>query len=179
MKIYTKKGDQGDTQLFGGSVVRKYNVRVEAYGTCDELNCFIARTLEFTDDQDQVVLERTQSLLFEIGSQLAGDTKIDGFGPFDDDVRNLENRIDELNANLPELKHFIIPGGHQSNIYCHQARAICRRTERRVVELSDQKELPNDLIIPYLNRLSDYLFVLSRYMSKKYNSPEIYWQGRQ
>ncbi len=178
MKIYTKTGDKGNTSLFGGTIVPKDHLRIESYGTVDELNSSLALVIEHLSEdiafKDQ--LYRIQHLLFNIGSNLAMDpnNKFDLPCVDDHDIEFLEHQMDEWNESLPELKSFILPGGNKSNAFAHLARTICRRAERRVVALSNVEDLDN-VIIRYLNRLSDYLFVLCRWISHMDNVDEVKW----
>ena len=181
MKIYTKKGDDGFTSLIGGTRVSKAAIRIEAYGTIDELNSYIGwvRDLSSRDDQKNVLIE-IQDRLFTIGSHLASDpekSKMNLPELKETDITFLENKIDEMNDELPEMKSFILPGGHQAVSCCHVARCICRRAERAVVLLSEN-ETVNKQIIIYLNRLSDFLFVLARILSKDFSALEIPWKAR-
>lgn len=178
MKIYTKKGDTGKTSLLGGTRVSKAHLRIEAYGTIDELNAFLA----LMGDQEVAVkfvslIRTVQNNLFTIGSILASDPEKSNFQLpeiKDADLALLEKSIDKMEEELEPLKNFVLPGGHQANSLAHVARTICRRAERRVVELNDHA--PVDLmIIRYLNRLSDWLFVLSRYFSHITQTPEVLW----
>lgn len=179
MKIYTRTGDDGTTGLIGGSRVKKYDIRLEAYGTVDELNSYIGvvRSLQSDKHADQV-LEKIQNKLFVIGAHLATDNSITlikkQMPVCKTDILMLEQEMDDMNELLPELRNFILPGGCQATSFCHVARTVCRRAERLIVELSDKAEVETDLII-YMNRLSDYLFVLSRKVSMDLNAPEILW----
>ena len=181
MKIYTKKGDKGTTQLIGGKRVSKNNSRIEAYGTIDELNSYIGlvRDQEI-DEQSFDMLVEIQDRLFTVGALLANDGASNKMKlPLIDekDIHLLEKEIDKMNKDLSEMKSFILPGGHTTVSYCHIARCICRRAERLVVDLPETI-LQFDLILKYLNRLSDYLFVLSRFLTKKLNAKEIPWTPR-
>ena len=181
MKIYTKKGDSGTTQLIGGTRVSKAAIQIESYGTVDELNSYIGLIRDQQIDKHTFdVLIEIQDRLFTIGSLLAEDkTKSKMKLPqlFDTDVELLEKEIDNIDKTLPSMKSFILPGGHTTVSYCHIARCICRRAERLVVQLSENIEL-DALIKQYLNRLSDYLFVLSRKFSQDLNAIEIPWEPR-
>jgi cob(I)alamin adenosyltransferase len=182
MKIYTKTGDTGTTGLFGGGRVPKSHYRVEAYGTVDELNAYIGMVRDQTTDaQRKSLLIDIQNHLFSIGAQLATPTE-DGKAKIpklsEEDILQLENEIDRMEESLPAMKHFILPGGHVSVSFCHIARCVCRRAERLTVAL-DQKEPVDPLVIKYLNRLSDYLFVLSRKMSQEVEAEEIPWKPRE
>ena len=181
MKIYTKKGDKGTTQLIGGKRVPKNNSRIETYGTIDELNSYIGLVRDQDIDQQSFdMLVETQDRLFTIGALLANDGTSNKMKlPLIDekDIHLLEKKIDIMNEELSEMKSFILPGGHTTVSYCHIARCICRRAERLVVDLPETT-LQFDLILKYLNRLSDYLFVLSRFLTKKLNAKEIPWTPR-
>lgn len=182
MKIYTKTGDQGDTSLIGGIRVPKSHERVEAYGTVDELNSFIGVVRDMPINQKrQNIFQHIQENLFVIGSLLAADPgKKPGFLPDmqESDVLALEQQIDEMQSELPEMKHFILPGGHPDVSNCHLARAVCRRAERGVVRLNEKEEIDSRIIV-YLNRLSDYLFVLARMIGKEHQVEEIPWKPRE
>ncbi len=182
-KIYTKTGDKGTTSLIGGTKVLKSNLRIEAYGTVDELNSWIGFVNDAINDfSANHVLKEIQDRLFTIGSSLACDpkkeTKLLIPDLHEEDIIALEKEIDTMNELLPEMKHFILPGGHTSVSVTHIARSVCRRAERWCVNLQDQEGHVEPLIIKYLNRLSDYLFVLSRYASKIHNVPEVAWAPR-
>ncbi|MDP4267927.1 MAG: cob(I)yrinic acid a,c-diamide adenosyltransferase [Bacteroidota bacterium] len=176
MKIYTRKGDRGETSLLGGRRVPKNHIRIEAYGTVDELNSFtgMLRDSGIPDlFRDKLLI--IQKKLFVIQSHLAAENH-DDFKKLpklkEDDITFLENEIDEMNSEIPELKSFIIPGGHITVSYSHVARTVCRRAERLVISLSQQAPV-NDFIIQYINRLSDYFFVLARRLGKEYGVGEI------
>jgi cob(I)alamin adenosyltransferase len=179
MQIYTRTGDDGTTGLIGGSRVKKYDIRLEAYGTVDELNSYIGviRSLQ-TDDHADAILAKIQNILFVIGSNLASDESTGlikkKLSCTEDDVLTLEKEMDQLFTVLPKLNNFILPGGCQASSFCHVARTVCRRAERRIVELSDKTEVESNLI-KFINRLSDYLFVLSRKVSMDQKAPEILW----
>jgi len=179
MKIYTKKGDTGTTQLIGGTRVPKNNIRIESYGTVDELNSFIGLVRDnLKDEETRTLIKGIQDRLFTIGSSLASDpVKSKMIIPIlkEEDILQLENEMDRMNEGLPELKSFLLPGGHPANSICHIARTVCRRAERTVVNLSEHDSV-DPLIIKYLNRLSDYLFVLSRKISKDFGAEEIQWK---
>lgn len=181
MKIYTKKGDTGTTGLIGGTRILKSSLRIEAYGTIDELNSFIGVVRDQKiDDVYQKQLIEIQDRLFTIGSSLASDPeksnmKIPDLLP--SDVEALEKWMDEMESQLPEMKHFILPGGHQAVSFCHVARCICRRAERIIVDLH-QHEFVADLVIVYVNRLSDYLFVLGRILGQDLGATEQPWKPR-
>jgi cob(I)alamin adenosyltransferase len=183
MKIYTKVGDKGTTSLIGGTKVSKSNKRIEAYGTVDELNSHIGLCRDLIDIPHQKdILKEIQDRLFTIGSSLACDpekeTKLFIPDLLETDVDLLEKEMDQMNMELPELQFFIMPGGHPTVSQLHIARCICRRTERLVVELLHTEETTDILIFKYLNRLSDHLFVLARFMAKHLNAEEIAWKPR-
>ena len=181
MKIYTKTGDKGETSLIGGTRVPKHHIRIESYGTVDELNSWIG----LINDQDiaqesKTILSEIQDRLFTIGSSLASDPEKSKMKIPDlhaSDIELLENQIDKMNEMLPEMRHFILPGGHTSISYCHLARCVCRRAERNVIHLHET-EYVNEMVIVYLNRLSDYLFVLARFIAHQLNVNEIAWKAR-
>lgn len=180
MKIYTKKGDEGQTSLLGGTRVSKHHIRVEAYGTVDELNAFLG----VVHDQEvampfRPLIKTIQQRLFSIGAMLANDPERSNFqlpNLQEEDIRMLETSIDEMEVELPPLVNFVLPGGHPANSSAHVARSVCRRAERRIVELREHVAVP-PLVLPYLNRLSDWLFVLGRTFSHRTNSPETLWNG--
>jgi cob(I)alamin adenosyltransferase len=168
-KIYTKTGDDGTTGLVGGTRVRKQDPRLEAYGTIDELNASlgVVRSFPIPDDLKNM-LEEIQNRLFNIGSRLASDEKGEAITSrlsiTEANLEYLEKKIDLLEEELPELTHFILPGGDMAAAQCHVSRTVCRRAERRVLEFSEQAKVEPE-IIRYMNRLSDFLFVLSRKLS--------------
>ncbi len=178
MKIYTKTGDKGKTALFGGSKVFKNDIRIEAYGTVDELNAYIGLIRDYDIDKETIsVLLKIQDRLFTLGAMLAtapNNNRVKTPQIVADDILFLEQEIDKMDEKLPVMKSFILPGGHTVVSFCHIARCVCRRAERRVVELAEKNEVNND-IIRYLNRLSDYLFMLSRKFSNDFNAHEIPW----
>ncbi|APG60134.1 cob(I)yrinic acid a,c-diamide adenosyltransferase [Christiangramia salexigens] len=185
MKIYTKTGDKGTTSLFGGTRVPKHHVRIESYGTVDELNSYIGLLRDQdTDSETKQLLIDIQDRLFTIGSILAtdpekatlksGKSRLNIPELSDNDVEKLEKAIDKMNEELPEMTHFILPGGHQSVSFCHIARCVCRRAERLSTALYDIEAF-DDRVLIYLNRLSDYLFVLARKLSKQLQAEEIQW----
>lgn len=180
MKIYTKTGDKGSTSLFGGKRVSKHDAQIEAYGTVDELNAFIGLLIaKITDPEDRILLKKTQATLFDIGSHLASDGTADSFLPKlkAEDVTALEVAMDNHNSKLPELKSFILPGGNETIANTHICRTICRRAERRVVGLAEQAGDYQSIII-YLNRLSDYFFVLARKVTLEAGIDEIKWNPK-
>jgi len=181
MKIYTKTGDSGKTSLLSGSRVSKSHIRINSYGTIDELNSHIGLL------RDQPVNEKRKDLmidiqdkLFTIGSLLASDPAkpIPEYLPKlqKEHIIRLENGIDEMEVTLPPMKNFILPGGHQSISFCHIARCVCRRAERLVIELQEQEPV-NEIIVIYLNRLSDFLFMLARKMTQELDAEEIAWRA--
>lgn len=180
VKIYTKTGDDGTTGLVGGSRVKKYELRLEAYGTIDELNAAIGmlRSMD-VDGEIKKHLILIQNKLFNIGSRLASDEKGDSFTSKliikNEDVLMLEQAIDRFEKELPELKQFILPGGDVLTAQCHIARTICRRAERRIVEFSEHENVDNELI-KFVNRLSDFLFVLARFAGFKGGIRETPWE---
>lgn len=181
MKIYTKTGDKGQTSLIGGVRVAKYHLRIEAYGTVDELNSYIGliRDQEIAEEHKNI-LKEIQDRLFTIGSSLASDPEKSKMKIPDihtEDIELLEKEMDKMNEQLPELKHFILPGGHTIVSYCHIARCVCRRAERLSVHLSEESFV-QELVIIYLNRLSDYLFVLARKIAHDLKSDEYIWIPR-
>ncbi len=180
-RIYTKKGDTGTTQLIGGTRVPKHHQRIEAYGTIDELNSWIGVVRDhLTHPHHRDVLKEVQDRLFTVGSQLAtepgkGKMKLPDLN--DSDVSLLEHEMDAMTASLPEMKYFVLPGGHQANSFAHIARCVCRRAERLVTHLNESEPV-DSLILIYLNRLSDYLFVLSRQITHDFGAEEIPWKPR-
>lgn len=179
-KIYTKTGDDGTTGLFGGARLPKHHIRIEAYGTVDELNSVIGWLATFTKEgETNTLLQIIQSRLFTVGSNLASDPAKEMITPdlVDEDISMIERAIDRMQSELPDLKHFILPGGSEGISAAHLARTVCRRAERRCVALAfDSKIEP--IIILYLNRLSDYFFVLARWMGFKDGIEEIKWTPR-
>jgi cob(I)alamin adenosyltransferase len=181
MKIYTKTGDAGSTSLVEGTRLSKGHDRIEAYGSVDELNSFVG----LLADQDALrsrysFLKHIQDNLFVIGSNLASDPgkKSTIIPPVpEEDIAGLESAMDEMEKLLPELRHFVLPGGHPAVSLAHVARTVCRRAERAVIRLGGGEEVP-DLVVPYLNRLSDYFFVLSRALCQELEVEEVRWQPR-
>ena len=185
MKIYTKTGDTGSTALFGGTRVKKYNLRIESYGTVDELNSYIGLIKDQDiSDINKSYLLKIQNELFTLGAMLAtppeketlksGKQRLNIPKIDETSILFLENKIDEIDEELPQMTHFILPGGHQAVSFCHIARCVCRRAERLSVELNDQEKINTNIIV-YLNRLSDYLFMLARKLSKDLLVEEIKW----
>ena len=183
LKIYTKTGDAGNTSLIGGTKVPKSHLRIESYGTVDELNSFIGLVHDhFNDEHSRSVLKEVQDRLFTIGSALACDpdkeTKMKIPDLKEEDIVLLENEMDKMNESLPAMKSFILPGGHVTVSHLHMARCICRRAERCCVRLKVEKNEVDPIIPKYLNRLSDYLFVLARYAGQALHVAEIPWKPR-
>lgn len=181
MKIYTKKGDKGQTSLIGGTRLAKSHDRIDAYGTVDELNSYIGLLRDsIKDAKIRALLKYIQDRLFTIGASLASDPEKSRMHIPDlteEDVKMLEESIDEMSIGLSELKNFILPGGHTFVSFCHIARCVCRRAERLAVKVAES-EFVDELVIKYLNRLSDHLFVLARKLSKDLNVEEVEWKPR-
>jgi cob(I)alamin adenosyltransferase len=180
MKIYTKTGDDGMTSLYGGTRLPKHDIRIEAYGTVDELNSWLGLIRdELSLGSQYHALKEIQDRLFTIGAHLASDP--DKQMPKPDismhDIDFLEKGIDEMSEKLPPLRHFVLPGGHRRVSETHIARTVCRRAERRVTALNSVYSI-EPLIVTYLNRLSDYLFVLSRWIAKEVDADEVKWIPR-
>ena len=179
-KIYTKTGDKGETSLFGGMRLSKADLRIDSYGTVDELNSHIGMVRDLIEAAGQKpILKEAQDRLFTIGSNLASDPSKDMITPDikPEDIQYLEAAIDQMQESLPVLKHFILPGGHPTVSAIHIARCVCRRAERIVVALANVSKV-EDLIIHYLNRLSDYLFVLGRFEAQTLGIEETRWEPR-
>lgn len=177
-KIYTKTGDAGETALFGGKRVPKSDLRVDAYGTTDELNSFIGWLIEQVGDSaTQARLREVQHKLFAIGALLATDSerRAPAATILPVDTAILEAEIDRMETVLPPLKNFILPGGHPTVALCHVCRTVCRRAERLVVALHQIAPVEEE-VLRYLNRLSDYFFVLSRYLAHLLGAQEILWK---
>jgi cob(I)alamin adenosyltransferase len=179
-KIYTKTGDKGETSLIGGTRVPKYNERIEAYGTLDELNSFIGYLRDqLTDAHQREVLLRVQENLFTAESELATDPhkaitqKLPHLS--ENDVIELESEMDAMNLHLPDLSSFILPGGHPLVSHCHICRTVCRRGERIIIKLASETAV-DEILIKYINRLSDYLFVLARELAFINNIPDLPWK---
>jgi cob(I)alamin adenosyltransferase len=181
MKIYTKTGDKGTTALFGGTRVSKHNLRIEAYGTVDELNAVLGLLADQEANARRVdELRGIQSYLFTIGSHLAAapGKKLDYLPALSvSAVSDLEKSIDQMDSELEPLKYFILPGGHQAVSFSHLARTVCRRAERRCTALHDLEPIDEHIII-YLNRLSDYLFTLGRMLARELDVKEIPWNAK-
>ena len=185
MKIYTKTGDKGTTSLFSGTRVPKHHIRIESYGTVDELNSHIGLVKDQEiQPETREILNRIQDRLFTIGSTLAtepekatlksGKPRLNIPTISEEDILLLENEMDKMNEVLPEMTHFVLPGGHQAVSICHIARTVCRRAERMATALYEISPF-SELVLKYLNRLSDYLFVLARKLSKDLNAREVQW----
>ena len=185
MKIYTKTGDKGTTALFGGTRVPKHHIRIESYGTIDELNSWLGLIRDQDIDvQSKKVVTQIQDKLFTVGAILATDpdkaTLKNGKERLNipkinaDDIELLETEMDAMEAKLPQMTHFILPGGHTTVSYCHIARTVCRRAER-MASLLHENEAFDERVLMYINRLSDYLFVLARKLSSNLQAEEIKW----
>jgi cob(I)alamin adenosyltransferase len=181
MKIYTKTGDIGETSLFGGRRVIKSDLRIDAYGTVDELNSWVGMVRDTQADEGvRTLLKEIQDRLFTLGSSMAADPENEKLKHPDlkeSDIELLEIKMDEMEAQLEPLRHFVLPGGHVSISNCHVARTVCRRAERLAVELNQASPLP-PLAVKYLNRLSDFLFMLSRKTAKDLDVEEVKWMPR-
>jgi cob(I)alamin adenosyltransferase len=183
LKIYTKTGDLGKTSLIGGTKVPKSHLRIETYGTVDELNSYIGLVSDLiADTPSKIILKEIQDRLFTIGSSLACDPDKEPLMKMPDlketDIVLLENEIDRMNEVLTPMKFFILPGGHVTVSSTHVARCICRRAERLCVNMQEHKLFIDPLVIKYINRLSDYLFVLARYAAHLLKVEEIAWKPR-
>ncbi|WP_310993821.1 cob(I)yrinic acid a,c-diamide adenosyltransferase [Aequorivita marina] len=185
MKIYTKTGDAGTTALFGGTRVPKHNIRIESYGTVDELNSNIGMIRsQDIDAHSKKTLIQIQNRLFTLGSTLAtdpekavlksGKERLNIPRVDEEDIQLLETEMDKMNETLPDITHFVLPGGNTTVSTCHIARTICRRAERRVTLLNENEPVDQG-VLKYLNRLSDYLFVLARKLSNDTNAEETQW----
>jgi cob(I)alamin adenosyltransferase len=182
-KIYTKTGDKGKTSLIGGTKVPKSHIRIESYGTVDELNSFIGSVSDqITDAHSKKILKEIQDRLFTIGSSLACDPEKEPSMRIPDlketDVSFLEKEIDAMNEVLPVMKHFILPSGHVAVSATHIARCVCRRAERICVAMQENEIFIEPIVIKYLNRLSDYLFVLARFIAHQLKVDEVQWKTR-
>jgi len=179
MKIYTKKGDKGNSQLLGGSIVPKNHIKLECYGTIDELNAFIGSIYDDKINQNHKnILLKIQNQLFNLGSNIASDRKkqkINLPNVTENNIKMLEKEIDKMDMALPILKNFILPSGFPAVSKCHIARTVCRRAERNLVSLNEVEEI-NPLHLKYLNRLSDYLFVLARFILQENGKKNIEWE---
>ncbi len=182
-KIYTKTGDKGTTSLIGGTKVSKAHIRIETYGTVDELNSWIGLVNDqLNHKHSKKILKEIQDRLFTIGSSLACDPEKELKMKIPDlqetDIELLEKEIDRMNEKMPPMKSFILPGGHVAVSSAHVARCVCRRCERLCVSLQEQNMSVEPLVIKYLNRLSDYLFVLARFIGRRLKTKEIPWKPR-
>jgi cob(I)alamin adenosyltransferase len=185
MKIYTKTGDKGTTSLYGGTRVPKHNLRIDAYGTADELNSYIGLIRDQKiDNRSSNTLIKIQNEIFTLGAMLAtppdkeklksGKERLNIYKISKEDILFLEKEIDHMEQSLPQMTSFILPGGHQTVSFCHIARCVCRRTERLVVHLNEHESI-DELILTYLNRLSDFLFVLARKLTIDNQATELPW----
>ena len=185
MKIYTKTGDKGKTSLFGGTKVPKHHIRIESYGTVDELNSHLGLVRDQDiDKHSKNILATIQNKLFTVGAILAtdpektmlksGKERLNIPKISNEDIELLEKEMDNMNGALPPMTHFILPGGHQTVSFCHIARCVCRRAERLAAALNDLEPFQPEILM-YLNRLSDYLFVLARKLSKDLQADEVQW----
>lgn len=179
MKIYTKTGDKATTALFTGRRVPKHHARIEAYGTVDELNAILGLVRDQQIDRaHQNILQIIQDKLFTLGAILATEPSKDNRLTIqrlsNEDIALLENQIDRMNAALPPMTHFILPGGHTTVSYCHLARTVCRRAERCISYLNDNEPV-DSYVLAYINRLSDYLFVLARKLTAELHAEEVKW----
>jgi cob(I)alamin adenosyltransferase len=180
LKIYTKTGDEGKTSLVGGTRVPKDHIRIECYGTVDELCSWIGLIADQDiNEKSKDILIEIQDRLFTIESLLAAEPDLDFELPaiYESDIDLLEKEIDRMNESLPQLRSFILPGGHTTISYCHLARTVCRRAERLIINLKREHDVP-DMILKYLNRLSDYLFVLAREFGSELKVPDRLWKPR-
>ncbi len=178
-KIYTRTGDKGETSLFGGRRLPKSHLRIDAYGTVDELNSYIGLVRDQVEAEAlRQEMKTIQDILFSLGSMLASDPDKAMSTPNvnDEDIKMLELAIDRMNEDLPALKNFILPGGHTTASFTHIARCVCRRAERLTVALSLDDKV-DTIVIRYLNRLSDYLFVLARHLGQVAGAEEVVWDG--
>ncbi len=181
-QIYTKTGDQGKTSLIGGTRVPKHHYRLEAYGTVDELNAQIGMIRSWPLEPEIIhTILHIQETLFTIGAYLATDDAVSDLKtrlkPDDKEIELLETEMDRMDEALPPLRNFVLPGGHATVAQCHIARTICRRAERRVIAMSAETGV-NPWVIKYLNRLSDYFFVLSRHLANYFEAEEIPWKPK-
>ena len=172
-KIYTRTGDRGETGLTGGARVNKDSALIHAIGDVDELNSLLGLLACKVEDQISLDIKAIQNDLFDLGGELSSSHVIIN----QESVSWLEQRLDLLNADLPELKEFILPGGGEAASTCHLARSVCRRAERSLVKL-DREQAINNEVLAYINRLSDLLFVLARYIARQERQPEVYWQSK-
>lgn len=174
-KVYTRSGDDGTTSLFSGKRVPKHDIRIKAYGTIDELNSWMGIIRDSVKNSPQDII-RIQKNLMTIGSQLANDKEDFPIEKIKiDDVALLEQNIDSMTADLPPLRNFVIPGGHAAISYTHLARSVCRRAERYITELNENVKVEEEIIV-FINRLSDYLFTLSRKLTHDFEVEEVKWE---
>ncbi|WP_339607933.1 cob(I)yrinic acid a,c-diamide adenosyltransferase [uncultured Roseivirga sp.] len=181
MKIYTKTGDSGTTSLLGGARVSKAHLRIEAYGTVDELNSFLGVLRDQPVNEKRLaLLKEIQDRLFTLGAELATEPSKDKVVKPDllpSDIELLEKEMDEMEKDLEPLKNFILPGGHPSVSYAHVARCVCRRAERICIALNNESPV-DSLVIQYLNRLSDFFFMLGRKIAQELGIEEVKWEPR-
>lgn len=182
MKIYTKTGDTGKTSLVGGTRISKGDLKIESYGTVDELNSWVGVLRDLpVNELRKDIFKEIQDRLFTIGADLASESAIVKQKKvpdlFDSDVELLEKAMDEMNEEIPPLRAFVLPGGDIAVSYAHVARTVCRRAERNIIRLAEVEEV-NELVIRYLNRLSDYLFVVSRKITQELGTEEVAWKPR-
>ncbi len=181
MKIYTKTGDLGETALFGGRRVQKSHLRVDAYGTVDELNSYVGWLRDSVEGPAlREMLAQIQHRLFTVGAHLASDPQKQLPTPdlLPEDIEMLENAMDKMDAGLPPLRNFILPGGHPAVSVCHVCRTVCRRAERLVVALHET-DVVEPIVLQYLNRLSDYFFLLARQLAHDLGAEEVIWKSRE
>ncbi len=188
MKVYTKTGDKGTTALFGGTRVPKHHIRIESYGTVDELNSYIGliRDQDVQAEHKSLLIE-IQDRLFVVGAILAtapekevlknGTQRLNIMRIGEEDITRLESEIDRIDGVVPPMTHFILPGGHTTVSYCHISRCVCRRAERLVSHLNEIEPV-DELVLKYLNRLSDYLFMLARMLTFELRAEEVKWIPR-
>jgi cob(I)alamin adenosyltransferase len=176
MKVYTKTGDKGTTSLIGGTRVSKFHIRVEAYGTVDELISYVGLIRSQKIDLHIIeTLHQIQIKLMDIAAIMASDEKAKkNRHVTDDDIKMLETEIDKYDDELEPLKYFVLPGGHNIPAFCHIARCICRRAERMILRVNEENDIPQNVLV-YMNRLSDYLFILARKLHKDLNIQELFW----
>lgn len=178
MKVYTKKGDKGETSLLGGTRVSKTHLRIESYGTVDELNSHVGMLRDLADLRNEELIW-IQNKLFSIGSVLAMEKKESSWSLPEikaEDIAQLESWMDQMDELLEPMKNFVLPGGHPAVSQAHICRTVCRRVERLIIHLNENEEI-DELNLAFLNRLSDYFFVLSRWLSKEYRIEEIPWKS--
>ena len=179
MPIYTRTGDKGQTSLANGQRVKKTDCLVEIFGNLDELNCLLGIAQNFVKTrQAKSTLPHIQNLLFNVGAQIAQAPKRSFRAVIQKDVDDLERGINKIETRLTPLKNFILPGGLKSASFLHLSRAVCRRVERSLIKDLNPKQIVNPNLLPFINRLSDYLFVLARLENKKISAKEVLWKGK-